>query len=1135
MTGETVDRMSDELCVERIDQMRAHLEKVLASPTFEKSPRMQRLLRYVSEEAFAGRGGSLKEYSLAVSVFDKPDDFDPGTSATVRVEVGRLRRLLAQYAAEHGSSDDIHLVVPKGGYMPMFEAVDRRAAEAANEVLAVAEVAGQVPNEASLLPGGEWRWLSVLSCAFESSHASDGEIDSAFLDRYDRFRTSFSTIVAQHGGTIDASANERLTVFFGWPNAVEDSGGRAMTAALEILESLEASSLGDIRMGIATSRVVSRTFSDAPLIIGQAPALAGKMLALVPPGGVLVSENTRRLSRTAFETIPAGSLDVGKEQKTLLWRLLRSRSTTQFRAYHEAGPASLVGRREEMELLASRWRLAREGEGQSILLEGEAGIGKSRLAEAVLGRLADEGCQISVQCSPHHTNSALYPVIESLRSLLRREGDDGRYEAAIEELLARLGHADPVNTSLLQRLISQSDELEASSQSASEKKDRTFKLLARLLAAQCDLRPSILLVEDIHWADPTTLELLAEIAALCDDTRLYVLMTGRLGCAALLGEQSDSTVLRLSRLPRADCNQLIDHILAGAPLPEEARATIIDKADGIPLFVEELTKLFLTGDVDRPISSIVPESLNDLLASQLGRLGSARTIAQVATVIGRDFSSGMLKAMTSDDGSHVESALDQLLAAGIWVRSRSDVEERFAFRHALLRDAAYASIVESDRRELHYRVGNTLVEFFPEIAAENPEVIASHMRDAGRLEEAIPFWVDAGVKAARRYELVEAISDFRDALHALETLPPSRERSERELEVLLELGLTVRSAHGYFAPELASLYERARALSTELERPEALAASFYGLWTHAAGCGRWAVTDQFARQFEQVTAGIDETGQYEVEVARLLGAGAAFRGDFAHARIYFDRALQAYDFARHGPRFGYDPGAAAAAYLSWVLWHIGEKDEGRKAAERAIQIAEGKGHPATLAMVLSWLIFHAVCERDFERINDYNQRLQALCAERACRYWQPFGNACVEWAAFQVDGHEFHLKRLLGFTRDFSEHYLTSCLHLLALEICISLGQFDEGKKNAERAKLFIARHDERIWEAEALRLTGELLLSDPGAADGEARQFLENALRIARRQETLPLEKRAVAALELAGGMQRRQARIVAAEEPDA
>ncbi|MFK4794182.1 ATP-binding protein [Sphingobium sp. ZW T5_29] len=1089
--------------------MRAHLEKILQSPVFERSPRMQRFLRYLCEETFAGRGALLKEYSVALFVFDKPEDFDPGSSATVRVEAGRLRRLLRNYQVDHGHSDTVLLSIPKGGYVPAFEWRSTQPAVSLPDDTAPAKTAEQ-----DLLPGVEVSWLTVLSCSFWSGRASN--LTAAFLAEYDRFRTDFSSIMERLGGTIENSAAARLTVYFGWPGALEDAPGRAMTAALEMMAHVRSEHRENcnVRIGIATGKVLSRPCLEQPLILGETPIVASKMLDQTPVNAILISEETRSLARTAFETIPAGAISTDEGQQIPLWRLLAARSTTRFLARHDASPANLIGRGAELELLCSRWHTAAAGEGQSILVEGDAGIGKSRLSEAMIERLRPKGVRIRLQCSAHHSNSALYPLIQFLR---RHVVGKHPASAAIGRFLTQFGLNMSDNQILLQTLLAPADlqeDMERSFPSASEKKEKTLQLLIEILSVLCDRRPVILLIEDIHWADPTTLELIGYAASACQDLRLYLVMTGRPGCASRLGPVQGIAVLRLARLARQDCSRMIDSIVGDAALPGPAREAIIDKADGVPLYLEELTKLLLAQDLRDAGPAAVPDSLNDLLASQLDCMGFARRVAQVAAVIGRDFPGEILKVLTGDDRHRLAAAIDQLLAAGILTRSRSNGEGRYSFRHALLRDAAYASMLNTDRKDLHYRTADILVDCFPDIAADHPEIIAGHMREAGRLKEAVPFWLDAGRKAARRYSLVEASRDFRAALDALASVPASIERSERELDTLLELGTTIRDAEGYYAAGLKEIYERARLLAEEVNRPNALAASLHGLWTVAAGRGQWKHADLLAGEFDQFIHRLGKDARLEAEGYRLLGAGAAFRGDFTAAQLHFQCVAAVYDPARHGRSFGYDPGAASIAYLSWVHWHLGNAEEGRREADRALEAAKALGHPATLSLVLVWLLFHAVCERDHERIHSYNDRLQALCSEQICRFWQPFGRACVAWASFHSTRDPSHLDQLLEHTKAFSELYLASCLHLLATDICYELGRFEEGLHHARLAATFMAEHDERIWEAEYWRLLG-LLHARRSPDSSEGRHCLEQALATARRQQAVMLERRAQDALE--------------------
>lgn len=1087
-----------------IDEMRRHLEQVLASPPFQTSPRMRNFLRFLCEEHFGGRSDMLKELVLAVEVFDKPDDFDPGTNAVVRVEAGRLRRLLARYHSEHGSGDDLILSVPKGSYAPRFERV------AADDAGSGSTAVSLDPPSISLHGIDETRIVTVVACAIDGS-PNDGHGD--FLSRFDSAHQCCVEIAERHGGAVDANASDRLIIYFGWPDPLEDTAGRAMTAALQIVAAMNNERMHGItvRIGMAAGEVFIRARSQdqRPTIVGAVPAVATRLLADLPPNNIVVTESVRRLSGTAFELLPAGSIDSANEPAMLVWRLLRARrNVTRFRARRNALRSPVVGRAEEAALLVSRWRLAEEGEGHVLIVEGDAGIGKSRLCESVLARIPRKASQIRAQCSPHHSNRALYPVIAFLHRLIGHEDDEAGAIKAIGRLLARFDLDTSINRALLAELLFQSSVGPSTALPANRRKEATLQLLMRLLSRRVEAEPTAIFIEDVHWADPTTIELIERMIALAASSRLFLLVTSRTGF--VLGQQAVVTTLRLSRLSRNASNEMIEWLVETTPIGPDARKTILERAQGVPLYLEELTKLFLSNDQNVIAAGRVPESINDLLASQLGRLGPARDVAQVAAVIGKAFSPALVSAVTNVEPGRVEAAFDQLVAAGVFVPSNQEGPHAFSFRHALLRDAAYASLLDTDRRKLHGRVGDTLVGSFADLAAEHPEVVAEHMKQAGWLERAIPFWIDAGRKASNRYELTEAIVDFRAALDALSALPSHSDKAALELETLLLLGLAVRNAHGYYEAELQPIYERARALAEDLERPDALASATYGLWTHAAGLARWPQARVLAEEFQRQVRTIDDDGQLEIEALRLIGACAAFGGDLDAARTHFENALKRYDADRHGPRFGYDPGAVSAAYLSWTLWHIGDDEGAMRSASLALDIAARARHPSTTALVLSWLLFHAVAARDPDRVIALNRDLQAICAERECRYWQPFGLACEEWARFQLDREPERLERLVANARQFTEHYLASSLRLLAADICLTLSRTEEGLGFTEEARELIENNGERIWEAEERRYSGLLKLQRDPADRAIAAEYIRSALDVARQQGAEPLARRA-------------------------
>ncbi len=1060
--------------------VRVHLAKVLDSAPFQRSPRMQALLSFLVEETIAGRGAQLKEYVIGVAVFGKPNDFDPGTSAVVRVEAGRVRRLLAEYSDRHGTCDVLKLTIPKGRYVPSFEKVSCPIAADAHS----GSIAATARSSDWISPA-ERRLITAISCSLRKMPGAPA--DAAYVEAYDAMHTLCGSIVEKIGGTLDGTASDRLVIYFNWPDPIEDGARRALTAALDITsasaEILEPMRYG-IQIGVATGEAAlrsPRSSASGTEVVGPAPALATKLLGQAPSNGTLVDDATRRLTGTSFDFVPVGG-DISEEMDVApTWRLLRARpQVTRFQSSQSASFGALVGRQEELELLTSRARLASEGEGQAVLVTGEPGMGKSRLVEALIARLIDEASVLRVQCSPHHRASALSPWLDFIRCRVGGAADAEASRLPITDFLSAHDLANEVNRALITDFLSTSWGKTFSTVTRSQQKDMTLDLLAKLVFAMAKGGMLLLLVEDVHWADPTSLELLHLLLEHTPDTKALLLMTSRPDPVTASLNETVITTVRLSRLPKGQALALLDLMPGSEALSEDVRAGILKRAAGTPLFLEELARLSLANDTARA-EHVLPERIADVLTGQFARLGRSRGVAQVASVLGLSFTLDMLCAVAGDVADHLESNLDQLIAADLIVRQPVlDQTTRFVFRHALLRDAAYASLLPSARRQLHGRAAEAIVEVFPALAVQHPEVVAMHYTEADNHESAVPFWFDAGQKSAHDYALTEAAIHFRRVLKSLTSLPQTLARRHLELQTLISLGSVVRSVTGYADGELLTIYESARDLARDLERPEALAGATYGLWTYAAGRGEWPTAAHEARRFKSLIESIPDDGRLTVEAERLLGASAIFQGRFQDARAHFDAALATYDSDIHGPSFGVDPGAASHAYLSWTFWHLGERECARASADEALLLADLRQHPSTTAMVLSWLLVHAMCDRDMVKASALCARLQTVCVERECRYWQPFGAAALEWVRHQDDPQDRHLTRFLQHVGTFHERYLESYLRLLAAEMAGTLGKTALGFELLEEAQGVMKRYDERLWRVKSTLIEAVLAAEAP-------------------------------------------------------
>jgi class 3 adenylate cyclase/tetratricopeptide (TPR) repeat protein len=1048
---------------------RAQMTKVMESPPFKRSPRMQALLTFLIEETLNGRGPQLKEYVIAVEVFGKPSDFDPSTSAVVRVEVGRLRRLLAEYEAHHAAGDALRLVIPKGRYVPSFEALP-----------GVSLVESLESPESQWQTPAERRLVTALSCALTLLPDQNSTHD--FITAFGTLHSLCADIAHYVGGTLDGTSSDRLVLYFNWPQPMEDSARHALTAALRLTSDapkiLRPAGYG-IQVGIATGEAALRAepgpAPTSPEIIGAAPAMATRLLSFAPLNSVLVADSTRQLAGASFDFVAVQTDFANETDANPAWRLLRARpEITRFQASHLLR-SELVGRREELDLLVSRGRLATEGEGQAVLVTGEPGMGKSRLMEALIAQIGDEAKVFRLQCAPHHRGGALSPFLDFVRSQVGGPANGEASELPIAHFLSGLGLTAQLDVDLLWDFLGSGFGMSASSLTPSRQKDLTLDLLKRLIFTQAGPDLLLLLVEDLHWADPTTLELLHLILENTPETKTLLLMTSRPDPVTASLKETVITTVRLSRLSKFQAMSLVDAMPAANALSMAARKNILDRAEGTPLFLEELTRIALAGSAATEEPALT-DRIIDVLAGQLARLGSSRAIAQVASVVGIDFTSELLSSVMGETAEVLERNLDRLMAAELVVR-RSDggSNNRYLFRHALLRDAAYASLLPSARRQLHGSVAEAIVEHFPELAMQHPERVAMHYMEAGQHGNAIPFWFDAGQKAAESYALNEAASCFRRVLQSLATLPSTFERRHLELSTLVRLGAVVRGARGYADSELAAIYGGACELARDLERPLALAEATYGLWTYAAGRGDWPLAQREAEQFQALIGAVADNSGLMVEASRLLGSVAVFQGRFDNALVHFKAALSTYKENVHGPKFGFDPGAAIHAYLAWTYWHLGDRQKSRKSAKQALHIADMRQHPPTTAMVLSWLLILKMHDHDHEGGRDLSRKLIAICAERECRYWQSFGLAVIDWADFQRAPSDERLTRFLAHAADFHEAYFDTYLRLLAAEMAHALGNSLVALELLGEAGALMHQYGEQIWLAEFHRIKAKI------------------------------------------------------------
>jgi class 3 adenylate cyclase len=711
---------------------------------------------------------------------------------------------------------------------------------------AISELAGAAPapgptTATELRPqeDAERRQLTVMFTDLVGSTALSTKLDPEDLRSViGAYHKCVAETVARFDGFVAKYMGDGVLAYFGYPHAHEDDAERAVRTGLALIEAVEkvrAQEPLQVRIGIGTGLVVVGDLvgsgeAQERGVVGETPNLAARLQGIAAPNTVVIPEDTRRLIGNLFELQDLGPKDLkGIGGRVRAWVALRARSVeSRFEALHASGLTALVGREEETELLLRRWARARKGEGQVVLIAGEPGIGKSRLTATLMERLGDEPhTRLRYFCSPQHTDSALYPITSQMERAARFLHDDTS-QAKLDKLDAVLAQtaASKQDAALFAEMLLLSNDghyppLDLDPQ---QRRQKTLEALTSQMQALARQKPLMMIFEDLHWIDPTSLEALGRMVDRLRTLCVLLIVTYRPEFEPPWIGRPYVTAMTLNRLDEPETAALIDSITGNKLLSPSVRRDIIERTDGIPLFVEEMTKAVLEaeteGEVGQAVARIphpvqaVPASLHASLMARLDRLGDAKDLTQIGAAIGREFSHPLLEAVASKPEAELASALDRLIAAGLLFRQGVPPHATYLFKHALVQDAAYGTLLREPRRALHARIAEVLEARFS--AAVEPELIAHHLTEAGRIELAVDYWLKAGQRAMQHSAHVEAERHLRVGLELLSGLPDTTARHHREITLQNALGVCLMPTRGFGNPEVTAAFTRAAEISTRL-------------------------------------------------------------------------------------------------------------------------------------------------------------------------------------------------------------------------------------------------------------------------------------------------------------------------------
>jgi len=1003
----------------------------------------------------------------------------------------------------------------------------------------------------------ERRQLTVMFCDLVGSTALSTGMDPEDLrDVIASFLSPCSAAIRRYDGFVAKYMGDGILAYFGYPRAHEDEAERSVRAGLDIVDAMAELNAAlpkprgvelAVRVGIATGPVVvgdqiGEGTAQQTAVVGETPNLAARLQALAQPNQIVVSAATRAMLGDHFDLDDLGAHELkGFAEPVPVWRVLAARDVeSRFAATRTGSAAPLVGRQEEMGLLLRAWEGSSRGRGQVVLIQGEAGVGKSCLVEGLREAAGKDHIWVAIRCSPFHTASAFHPIIEHLKRVFGWQPEDTAQQhlAKLEAGLAGF-KALPLSESVrlfadLMSVPAPEDRYPRLPMTAQQQRDATLDAIVAWLIEVAERAPVLMAWEDLHWSDPTTLEVLGMLIEQAPTAAMLVVATYRPELTPPWPQRSHMIPITLNPLERPEVETMVGHLAGGRSLPGEVVEHIVAKADGVPLYVEELTKAIIgSGVVEARGDAYVlrgalaqlhiPETLQGSLMARLDRAPLLREVAQLGSVLGREFAYDMISALAGIEEEMLQSGLGQLVADELLYQRGRPPRSRYLFKHALIQDAAYQSLLKRTRQQYHERAAKLLEDRFPEVASTQPELVAHHYTEANCPAQAIAYWLNAGVAAASKSANVEAIAQLGRGLALVDALSDMRERAECELDLQMALGPALYATKLPSHPDVGRAYARVWELCRQLEDHPREFTALRGLYLYHQNLLEMEKAQHFAEEAMRVAERLDDA-------ARLVGAHVAVgvtlynRGKLEPALAQFRRGFELFDPNMLFPDWpGSHPGVSCQFFPAVIFWMLGYPDRSLEELRAAVRSAETLGHPVTLAQALCYAALVHICRREPPAAADCAEWALKICEEHHIAHHHAFALCENGWALRASGESEKGLAQIVQgvdvFGLGASQHFLLT----LQADAQLATGKPEATLTSVAAGLKAVEKMGGAPFEAELHRLRGEALLAGAGTVS-EAETAMQQGIDVARRQNAKSWELRGAMSLARLRRQQGRQ-----------